>query len=654
MKTSLQRYNFLEMTAKAYNVNYAALDLGNVPFNSVIGELLPGESSQIHQHIEAEVFIFISGNGIIRADEDEINVGSGIAVRVSPFTHHTITNISTSESLRFISIYWNPELKNITSKGSEERPTSTIIFSPLPTPNGDLHIGHLSGPYLAADIYRRYLKSRGVEVVHITGSDDHQTYVSVKAASSDVFPKALADFYTNKIKKTMHQCGIEYDYFIKPSTDGSYAESVQTAFMKLYSEKYIIEKNELAAFSTYDGKYLHEAFIRGKCPHCLNEADGNACEECGRPNHCVDLIDAYEKNTGKPPVFRMCKRLYFRLNHFKHELETYINTTPMSARALALGNAMIAEGLPDICVSHPSDCGIPVPLEDFTEQKIYVWFELAIAHLWGAKQVNLVENEARSQIHFYGFDNAFYLTLLFPAIYYSLGAKQTNAHVINELLDLEGAKFSTTRNHVIGIQDLASDIPIDYIRWFLSEIRPEGVRNNFTVQQLIHSTNQTFYITLNDWMNKISELLILNFDHLVPEAGFWSNEHIQFLNKILRCRQDILDHYCIDNFSTYTIVDSLKRLMAISRRFLNSQTSVLALASYENYARTTMALLLFSLKLFALLANPIIPTIGSRLLKFLGVSSSIDDLTFIPSGYSCDVASLPVMTEGRSKVVACV
>jgi methionyl-tRNA synthetase len=654
--SKFQVFYFSESERKTYNVSYYPLDFGGASIHGMICHIDPAASSYIHNHFEIEFFLFLSGSGIVHVDGKKVDVVGGMGIQIYSFANHVIENTSTTEPLRFVSLYWDEKPATKVISTIKDESLTTLIFSTPPTPNGDLHLGHLAGPYLAADIYCRYLKYSSMKAFHATGRDDHQTYVITKAELKEVSPKMVADDFSMQIRETLQKCGISIDYFIEPDNNGEYGSFIKRIFKELYDAGYIIAKTEPATFSS-DGKhYLHEAYIRGNCPYCNHESDGNACEECGRPNSCVDLHDAHERKTGQPPITRPCERLYFRWGAFTKQLDNYIKSTPMSAHAMALSQTMINNSLADICVSHPNDWGVQVPIVGFEKQKIYVWFEMAAGYLWAAMQLaprELNENErARwfynredtGVVHFYGFDNTFYHTLLFPAVYFALGfSKPPYAHVINELLDLEGSKFSTSRGHLIWGRDLAQRVPVDYMRWFLCEVRPEGSRADFTLSHFITSINQMFFVTTKEWVSLLSAQITSQFNGVVPEPGAWFPEQRQFYNKILSCRQELLSCYAIEGFSPQTIVRSLRVLAETGLHFLQAQITLADAAGVRDYLRTSIALSILAIKIFSLLIRPITPDLGGSLLRFLAIPKNvcITEADFLPSGTICDTTSLP-------------
>ncbi|MDP3704527.1 MAG: class I tRNA ligase family protein [Legionellaceae bacterium] len=652
-----QLFSALDCTQTAYDLHYFPLDFGDAPVHGMLCNVEPSARSRVHNHIEVEFFFFLSGHGVVHVDKEEVNVSAGMGIRIAAFSNHIVENKSESEPLHFISCYWEnptPEIEEVAIVVPEE---TTLVFATPPTPNGDLHLGHLSGPYLAADIYRRYVSESGASAYYATGQDDHQTYMVTKAKAEHSEPQKVADKYAQRIRTTLDGYGVQLDYFIEPNKNEAYSQFVKRIFMTLYNAGYIVEKEEPAAFSADSKRYLNEAFIRGKCPYCQRESDGNACEECGRPNRCVDMTEAYERLTGQPVISKTCKRLYFRMSLLNDALSEYIKSTPMSAHALSVSQKMMTDGLPDICVSHINTWGIQVPLPQYHDQIIYVWFEMAASYLWAA--LNLAPDDIKDEmdkikwfynrentrvVHFYGFDNTYYHTLLFPAVYFALGGlNPPSAHVVNELLDLDGSKFSTSRGHLIWGRDLLHTAPADYIRWFLSEVRPEGVRSNFKLSSFSRSVNQLFSVVLKEWTVGLTDCIALNFNNAIPEPGAWTSEQRRFYNALLFFRHQTLENYAIDSFSLRAVTKTLNDLADAALDFQTTQIQYFDKAYLSDNLRTTLALSVLAVKIFALLARPIIPTISVNLLSYIGLSRdvSLTDITFVSSQTQLKIKELP-------------
>lgn len=638
----MKKFSIFTGTVPIYNLNCSKVDLPGTTANLLGCRLAPGEISEGHNHFEMEVFLFAQGEGRVEQNGMSLPIKAGDVVLFESFENHIIVNGSSTESLLFYSVYWCKENTRISSHPTTVRPA--LIFSTPPTPNGDLHLGHLSGPYMAADSLSRCLRAAGRPVRHVTGRDDNQTYVMTCGLREGRTPEETADYYDAMIRDTWDKFGIEIDSYVKPSSSVRYAEFVRYGIDRLRKKGLIIAKIEPAAIDV-DGRYLHEAFINGACPYCGESSDGNACEACGRPNNCTDLKGASAKLSGTPIRTELVERLYFRLSALSEKLSQYIKTANMPAHVAALSLDMIEDGLPDICISHPGPWGMDLAIDGFEGHKVYVWFEMAFGYLWGAADLPEACTEeilaaaaavydGRSDIaHCYGFDNAYYHTLLFPAVHMALGLSPARTHVVNELLDLDGKKFSTSRRHLIWGRDFIKTVSRDYARFAVMLNRPESLRENFVVEKVLDDLNETFFLQLNSWSNRLSKRLKIR-DNYLPEPGSWLVDHRQFHEWIM-AQADLLDiSEKLETFSPRRIAHIIHALIIEGNRFSVSQTYLADInrSSSNNYARTVIALEVLALAILARACRAIMPDLADKLTETLGLQTH-DGRKFLASDH---------------------
>ncbi|MCC5978089.1 MAG: class I tRNA ligase family protein [Salinarimonas sp.] len=631
-----------------YNLTCTPVDLPGTSADLLGCRLAPQESSEAHNHFETEIFIFVSGEGRVEMNGESLPVAAGDAVLFERFENHVIVNTSDSEPLLFHSVYWpSDETASLVDADRKSRPA--LVFSTPPTPNGDLHLGHLSGPYMAADILARSLRAEGRSVRHVTGRDDHQTYVMTCGMKEGRSASATADHYDALIRDTWEQFGIGLDGYIEPAATLRYAEFVRYGIGLLRDKGLIVARTEPAAMDA-DGRYLHEAFIKGSCPHCGESSDGNACEACGRPNTCTDLGGATATLTGKAVAIKPVERLYFRLSAMAEELAQYVKTANMPAHVAALSLDMLEDGLPDICISHPGPWGLDLAIEGFEDHKAYVWFEMAFGYLWGAANTprasarEILSNAATVYdgktdiVHCYGFDNAYYHTLLFPAVHMALGLVPARTHLVNELLDLDGAKFSTSRRHLIWGRDFVQAVPRDYARFALMLNRPEALRENFVVDAVRSDLNRLFSGKLNAWAERFSSRMATR-DGQLPDPGAWLADHRQF-HGWLMTQVDILDaSEAMESFSPRRIAQVIAAVIAEADRFSAAQSYLLdgMRSGSANYARTALALEALALAVLARACRAIMPELSCALSAPLGLDGH-DGRNFLSGGHKLNGA----------------
>ncbi|MEQ1968434.1 class I tRNA ligase family protein [Xenorhabdus nematophila] len=630
----MKKINIFSPSVLSYNVASRPVELVGTNASLMGCSLAPGQESSAHNHFENEIFIFTAGKGVVKTGHESINVQAGDAVLCQRFENHTIVNTSEEDSLQFHSIYWDAGDINtsVTDTPAPSGQRNTLIFSTPPTPNGDLHLGHLSGPYLAGDVLKRVLLQSGASVHHGTGRDDNQTYVVTSTAKEQLQPTESADFYASAINETWQGFGIDFDLFITPDNQGEYADFVHHYIELLYKKDLIYEK-ETTGYVDHHGNTLHEAYIHGLCPYCEESSDGNACEACGRPNECTDLKQPQAKADGSQPLPRKESRLYFRLSAFAHQLAQYVQTANMPAHVHQLCHDMLSQPLPDICISHASHWGIKHRLPNYEQQVVYVWFEMAMGYLWAASEHPASRGNNRMEkaadvysgdtniVHCYGFDNAFYHTLLFPAVYFALGLTPPQTHIVNELLDLEGSKFSTSRRHLIWGKDFLKLAGADYARMALMLMRPEGVRENFSVEKVAATMNALFPQRLSHWLSSLQEC-VMRYGGKIPESGAWLADQKNHYHELLHVMTGYQHFSQTENFSPRRMAEHVTKLIDMAYRFNASQRHLFPRNSnaLSNYARTALTLDALAARMLVYALKPLMPALSADIAALLRIN----------------------------------
>jgi methionyl-tRNA synthetase len=377
--------------------------------------------------------------------------------------------------------------------------TRWITATP-PTPNGDLHVGHMAGPYIAGDVLRRFIEADGHPVLYTTGLDDHQTYVPVRGAK-DGGRKGVevADQYGESIIQAWLDAEVHFGRIGQPRRDAGYAAFVQDFFCQLYASGHIVARTRPLPFCTGCDLWLYEAYVSGRCPHCGESSGGNACEPCGRPNICGDLIDPHCVLCGEPAELRDCERLFLPLQPFEAHLTEFWSRVWMPPHLYALCTRMLADGLPEIAVSHPGEWGIPVPVREFADHRIYVWLEMAPGYLleYGT------ERPDEGPVQFFGFDNGYFHAVLNPAVFaaYDPAIPMPQAFIVNEFYRLDGLKFSTSRRHAIWAKDALAEVGSDLLRYHVCADRPNGRQTSFSRADL--NTTRAQLDRWNAWLERL-------------------------------------------------------------------------------------------------------------------------------------------------------
>ena len=365
-----------------------------------------------------------------------------------------------------------------------------LITTALPYANGPVHIGHLAGVYVPADIYVRYLRAKGEEVAFIGGSDEHGVPITIKAQKEGVTPQDIVDRYHNLIKKSFEEFGISFDIYSRTSSK-THHELSSAFFKKLYEEGKFIEKTSLQFYDEKAGQFLADRYIIGKCPICGNErAYGDQCEACGTSLNATDLINPVSAITGNTPELKETKHWYLPLDQYEDWLKKWILEDHKEWKSNVYGQckSWLDNGLQARAVTRDLDWGVPVPVEGAEGKVLYVWFDAPIGYISATKDLTpdwekYWKDKNTRMIHFIGKDNIVFHCIIFPAMLKAEGSYILPDNVpANEFLNLEGDKISTSRNWAVWLHEYLRDFEgkQDVLRYVLTANAPETKDNDFT------------------------------------------------------------------------------------------------------------------------------------------------------------------------------
>lgn len=639
------------------------------PFGAAWAVVPPGQKTKHHGHQEGETFFMVRGQGVMRIDDESVEVKAGDVFYQPPLHRHILENTSETEDLLFLTVWWE-DLKLWADRqdaAASERPRRVMVTAAPPTPNGDLHIGHLSGPYLAGDVHSRYLRLRGVEAHYVFGSDDNQSYVQTNAARMGLAPQESADRLADDIQATLKAARIEVEPFVRPNASPWHASIVQEFFRRLYDQGKLEAREAPSPFCETCNRYLYEAYIRGTCPHCSNITGGNLCEDCGRTNDCIDLIDPVCTQCGGTPTRRNFTRLYFPLSQYGARLREYWETVGMNRSLRSLCEQVLAAGLPDLAVTHVNDWGIPVPVEGFEGQRIFVWCEMAPRYFAYAQHLgkddeawkSYWKSEDAAVVQCFGFDNGFYYAVFLPAMFmaYDPEIRLASAFIMNEFYRLDGAKFSTSRRHAIWGRDLLADVPADVVRYYLSATGPEVEGTNFSLAEFAGTADRELLGEWQSWLSELARRMEEEFGNRVPSTGDWTDEHKRFFSRLEALAAEAATGYEARTFSMQKATRVLGELVRETRRFAKAEESWRRVPARGEERRTAAALEMLAAKHLAILASPILPDFAARLWKDLGFTTPLADQrwedrpSWVPSGQMVgSLAAPPYFSSVREAV----
>ena len=406
----------------------------------------------------------------------------------------------------------------------------TLVTAALPYANGGVHIGHLAGVYVPADIYVRYLRLRGRDVLFICGSDEHGVPITIRAKKEGVTPQDVCDRYHKLIKESFEKFGISFSIYSRTTSD-VHAKTATEFFEKLYEKGEFIEQESEQYFDEEAKTFLADRYIKGECPHCGNpDAYGDQCEKCGKDLSPTELINPHSTISGSKPVLRTTKHWYLPLDKAQPWLEKWILADHSNWRSNVVGQckSWFDMGLKPRAVTRDLDWGIPVPVEGAEGKVMYVWFDAPIGYISNTRELlpNDWEKWWKSQdtrlVHFIGKDNIVFHCIVFPAMLKAEGSYILPDNVpANEFLNLEDDKISTSRNWAVWLHEYVEEFPgkQDVLRYVLTANAPETKDNNFTWKDFQARNNNELVAVYGNFVNRALVLTQKYFGGKVPPCG---------------------------------------------------------------------------------------------------------------------------------------
>ena len=448
----------------------------------------------------------------------------------------------------------------------------TLITTALPYANGPVHIGHLAGVYVPADIYARYLRLCGKDVVMIGGSDEHGVPITIKAKNEGVTPQDIVDRYHGIIKESFKGLGISFDIYSR-TTSAMHKETASEFFRRLYDKGEFVEKTSMQLYDEKANQFLADRYVTGECPHCHNErAYGDQCEACGTSLNATDLINPKSAITGNTPVLKETKHWYLPLDKWESHLSKWILEGHKEWKTNVYGQckSWIDMGLQPRAVSRDLDWGVPVPVEGAEGKVLYVWFDAPIGYISNTKELlpdtweTYWKGPETRIINFIGKDNIVFHCIVFPAMLSAYGDNfQLPDNVpANEFLNLEGDKISTSRNWAVWLHEYLVDFPgkQDVLRYVLTANAPETKDNDFTWRDFQARNNNELVAILGNFVNRAIVLTHKYFGGKVPAAG-----ELQDVDKAAFAELAEIKASLSENLDTFHFREALKDAMNIAR-----------------------------------------------------------------------------------------
>ena len=526
-----------------------------------------------------------------------------------------------------------------------------LITTALPYANGPVHIGHLAGVYVPADIYVRYLRKKGEDVAFIGGSDEHGVPITIKAQKEGVTPQDIVDRYHKIIKDSFEELGISFDIYSRTSSK-THHELSSAFFKKLYDEGKFIEKTSMQFYDEKAGQFLADRYIVGKCPHCGNErAYGDQCEACGTSLNATDLIDPVSAITGNKPELKETKHWYLPLDQYEGWLKEWILEEHKEWKPNVYGQckSWLDNGLQPRAVTRDLDWGVPVPIEGAEGKVLYVWFDAPIGYISATKDLTpewekYWKDPETRMIHFIGKDNIVFHCIIFPAMLKADGSYILPDNVpANEFLNLEGDKISTSRNWAVWLHEYLVEFPgkQDVLRYVLTANAPETKDNDFTWKDFQTRNNSELVAIYGNFINRTLVLTQKYFANRVPERGELTDYDKEVLAEIPQIVERVEK-----SLETFHFRDALKEAMNLARlgnKYLADTEPLKVIKTDEGRVKTILNICLQISANLSTLMEPFMPFSSQKLREFMNIDvidwAKMGD-GVIPAGHELGEAGL--------------
>ncbi len=510
------------------------------------------------------------------------------------------------------------------------------ITAALPYTNGPIHIGHLSGVYIPADIYARYLRLCGREVIFICGSDEHGVAISIKASKETTTPKSIIDKYDKIIRKSFESFGISFDNYSRTSRQIHY-DTASEFFQKLNSSKKFIEMTSDQLFDDTSKKFLADRFVTGTCPICsYKDAYGDQCEKCGSSLNAIDLGNPKSTLSGEKPILKKTKHWYLPLNKYEDFIRGWIldkHKEDWKTNVYGQVKSWIEEGLKPRAVTRDLNWGIPVPIKEAKGKVLYVWFDAPIGYISSTKEWALEnkknwedywKNDETELVHFIGKDNIVFHCIIFPSMLRAHGGYILPKNVpANEFLNLEGEKISTSKNWAVWIHEYLEDFPDkeDVMRYVLVANMPETKDSDFTWKDFQAKNNNELVAIYGNYVNRVIVLINKYYMGEVPTPEILTKEDEKTIKSIKLARDKI--GLTIEKFRFRESNSEMINIARIGNKYLADNEPWKKIKNEPERTKTILFVSIQIVSALAYLSEPFLPFTSLKLKGILRINKQI-------------------------------
>ncbi|PKD20721.1 methionine--tRNA ligase [Salegentibacter salinarum] len=519
-------------------------------------------------------------------------------------------------------------------------PQRYTITAALPYTNGPIHIGHLAGVYVPADIYARYLRMQGNDVAFVCGSDEHGVPITIKAKKEGVTPQDIVDKYDGIIRKSFEDFGVSFDNYSRTSAKVHH-DTASAFFKKMYEDGKFIEETTQQLYDEKAGQFLADRFVTGTCPKCGNEeAYGDQCESCGTSLNATDLINPKSAITGEIPTLKETRHWFLPLDQYQEWLDEWIvkgHAHDWKSNVHGQVKSWLNDGLRARAVTRDLDWGIPVPVEGGDGKVLYVWFDAPIGYIsstkeWAEREGKDWEpywkDEDTKLIHFIGKDNIVFHCIIFPVMLKAHGEYILPENVpANEFLNLEGKKLSTSKNWAVWLHEYLEEFPNqqDVLRYVLTANAPEAKDNDFTWKDFQARNNNELVAIFGNFINRVVVLTNKYYSRIVPKPNDYSEVDEQTIAELKAYPAVIASS--IEKYRFREAQGELMNLARLGNKYLADEEPWKLIKTDEERVKTIMYVALQIASSLATLSEPFLPFSSAKLQKMLNFTDAESKLS---------------------------
>ena len=607
--------------------------IDDTPFGASYAVIEGSGRTMLHSHDPAETFVICRGQGTIVIDDTPTTVTPGDVIYLPPHSIHELRNDSATDELVFLSVFWSAPIEDKIDR------TPRLLVPAPPTPNGTLHLGHLAGPYLIADVMRRYFRARGIPATLVCLVDEHQSFVADRAHHDGVTPKETATTFADSALRVFDQLGAAPDVQIFPTRHAEYRAAITERLGQLVASGAVEARELESLYCEHCQLPLVDSFVYGTCPHCSAKTFGFSCEACSGVNLCVDLGEPICDRCERPAVRASTRQLVLPLAPYLPAIAEYHRAIKLAPKLMRLGAQWLANPPPYVYASHPGDWGIAVP--GMAGQVISPWFEVALAGPY------LRERHGGRLACFFGYDNAFLYLVHDPAISLALDSRAPLAGTlcVNEFLLLDDLKMSTSRSNAVIAEQILAKVPADLLRLYLAKLRPEDGRMNTSLPQAQLFMNFVAQLWQN-WLERLGRAVASEAGSRAPQPANtslapWPADQNRFLAQLGDLVERARRGY--DELSLKEVSLAIHELVERAQAFGASQSQLAGVPAFAGVRATGLALELAAAATLAMIIAPVMPAFADQLWRALGFEGAIDwidEVSPIPTAQPIDTQVL--------------